>query len=428
MKLLEIFKSSDDIWLDKKTLVILRWIAIAGQLITINFVYFILDFSFPFFYCTIIIFLGIVTNIFLQFKEKRNLLSDFSSTIYLAYDLTQLTALVFLTGGITNPFVLLLVIPSVVSSTFLSLKSTINLSFITASFLLILTVYYFPLPSSGDLHFHVPTYYLYGIPIAIIIGLIFLCYFGARFGLATRKRTEALNKLELVLAKEHELKSIGVQAAAAAHSLSTPLSTIKLVSKELEKEMVNDEKYSKDIKLLHNQALRCGEILKKLSMSPLKKDEFFENVKLTDLLTEITNSFREISKKNFSVKSENNKNDFTIKRKAEITYGLRNFIGNASKFSESLIEIKLQTSKQKTQIKICDDGPGFPEDIKKFLGEPYIHSKDKKIDAKSGLGLGTFIGKTLLERMKANVNFGKCPNLKGAMVTIEWETKNLLSI
>ncbi len=428
MKLLEIFKSSDDIWLDKKTLVILRWIAIAGQLITINFVYFILDFSFPFFYCTTIIFFGIVTNIFLQFKEKRNLLSDFSSTIYLAYDLTQLTALVFLTGGITNPFVLLLVIPSVVSSTFLSLKSTINLSFITASFLLILTVYYFPLPSSGDLHFHVPTYYLYGIPIAIIIGLIFLCYFGARFGLATRKRTEALNKLELVLAKEHELKSIGVQAAAAAHSLSTPLSTIKLVSKELEKEMVNDEKYSKDIKLLHNQALRCGEILKKLSMSPLKKDEFFENVKLTDLLTEITNSFREISKKNFSVKSENNKNDFTIKRKAEITYGLRNFIGNASKFSESLIEIKLQTSKQKTQIKICDDGPGFPEDIKKFLGEPYIHSKDKKIDAKSGLGLGTFIGKTLLERMKANVNFGKCPNLKGAMVTIEWETKNLLSI
>ena len=428
MKLLEIFKSSDDIWLDKKTLVILRWIAIAGQLITINFVYFILDFSFPFFYCTTIIFLGIVTNIFLQFKEKRNLLSDFSSTIYLAYDLTQLTALVFLTGGITNPFVLLLVIPSVVSSTFLSLKSTINLSFITASFLLILTVYYFPLPSSGDLHFHVPTYYLYGIPIAIIIGLIFLCYFGARFGLATRKRTEALNKLELVLAKEHELKSIGVQAAAAAHSLSTPLSTIKLVSKELEKEMGNDEKYSKDIKLLHNQALRCGEILKKLSMSPLKKDEFFENVKLTDLLTEITNSFREISKKNFSVKSENNKNDFTIKRKAEITYGLRNFIGNASKFSESLIEIKLQTSQQKTQIKICDDGPGFPEDIKKFLGEPYIHSKDKKIDAKSGLGLGTFIGKTLLERMKANVNFGKCPNLKGAMVTIEWETKNLLSI
>jgi len=428
MKLLEIFKTSDDIWLDKQTLVVLRWIAIGGQFITISFVYFILNFNFPFFYCITVIFLGAITNIFLQFKEKKNLLSDFSSTIYLAYDLTQLTILVFFTGGITNPFVLLLVIPSVVSSTFLSLKSTINLSFITASFLLLLTVYHFPLPSSGDLHFHVPNYYLYGIPIAIIIGLIFLCYFGARFGLETRKRTEALNKLELVLAKEHELKSIGVQAAAAAHSLSTPLSTIKLVSKELEKEMQNNEKYSKDIKLLHSQALRCGEILKKLSMSPLKKDEFFENVKLTDLLIEITNSFKEISKKNFNIKPEITNKDFLIKRKAEITYGLRNFIGNASKFSDSLIEIKLKTNQQKIQIKICDDGPGFPEDIKKFLGEPYIHSKDKKIDAKSGLGLGTFIGKTLLERMKANVNFGQCPTLKGAMVTIEWETKNLLSI
>jgi len=268
---------------------------------------------------------------------------------------------------------------------------------------------------------------LYGIPTAIIIGLIFLCYFGARFGLETRKRTEALNKLELVLAKEHELKSIGVQAAAAAHSLSTPLSTIKLVSKELEKEMKNN-KYSNDIKLLHSQALRCGEILKKLSMAPLKKDDFFENVKLADLLIEITSSFKEISKKNFSFINENDKNAIIIKRKAEITYGLRNFIGNASKFSNSLIEIIIESNQTKIQIKICDDGPGFPEDIKKFLGEPYIHTKDEKINVKSGLGLGTFIGKTLLERMKGNVNFGTCPNLKGAMVTIEWDVKNLLSI
>ena len=428
MKLLEIFKSTDDIKLDKKTLVVLRWIAITGQLLTIGFVYFVLNFSFPFFYCIIIIFLGILTNIYLQFGEKKKLLSDFSSIIYLSYDLTQLTILIFFTGGITNPFVLLLLIPAVVSSTFLSVKNTVNLSFITASFLLILTIYHFPLPSSGELHFHVPNYYLYGIPIAIIIGLIFLCYFGARFGLENRKRTEALNRLELVLAKEHELKSIGVQAAAAAHSLSTPLSTIKLVSKELEKEMENDSKYSKDIKLLNAQALRCGEILKKLSMAPLKKDDFFENVKLIDLLVEITKSFKEISNKNFSIKSENNNYDQVIRRKAEITYGLRNFIGNASKFSNSLIEIKLESNQHKTLVKVCDDGPGFPEDIKKFLGEPYIHTKDKKIDAKSGLGLGTFIGKTLLERMKAKVNFGSCPTLKGAMVTIEWETKNLLSI
>ena len=429
MKLLELFKETNaDIQLDKNTLIVLRWIANIGQFLTISFVYFILNFEFPFYYSLLIVSFGILTNIFLQFREKKKLLSNFQSTIYLTYDLTQLSLLIFLTGGITNPFVLLLLIPAVVSSTFLSLLSTINLAFLTFIFLMLLTVFYFPLPSSEGLHFHVPKYYLYGIPSAIIIGLIFLCYFGSRFGSENRKRTNALNKLEIVLAKEHELKTIGVQAAAAAHSLSTPLSTIKLVSKELEKEMDNKSKYSKDIKLLHNQALRCGEILKKLSMAPLKRDEFFENVKLNDLLIEIKNSFEEISNKKFSVKLENHKYDLLIKRKAEITYGLRNFIGNASKFSNSQVEIVLESNKSQTRIIVNDDGPGFPEDVKKFLGEPYIHSKDKKIDAKAGLGLGTFIGKTLLERMKANVNFGKCSNLKGARVTIEWETKNLLSI
>jgi len=321
-----------------------------------------------------------------------------------------------------------LVIPAVVSSAFLSLKSTINLSFITVVCLLVLTLHNYPLPSSGDLHFHTPKYYLYGIPIAITIGLIFLSYFGARFGLETRKRTDALIKMELVLAKEHELKIIGVHAAAAAHSLSTPLSTIKLVAKELEKEIGNNNKYSKDLKLLISQSQRCGEILKKLSMVPVKRDAFFENVGLKDLIVEIINSFEEISNKNFSVKSNQDEYNPIVKRKAELTYGLRNFIGNASKFSSSKVEIKLSSNMQKTQIKICDDGPGFPEDIKKFLGEPYIKSKNKMIDNKSGLGLGTFIGKTLLERMKANVYFGNCPENKGAMVTIEWDTKNLLSI
>jgi two-component system sensor histidine kinase RegB len=428
MKLLESLKLKENIELDKKTLVVLRWIAITGQFITINIVYFILHFDFPFIYCSVIIFFGIITNFFLQIKVKKNLLSNFSSTLYLIYDLIQLTILIFLTGGIMNPFVILLVIPAVVSSTFLSLRSTLYLSFFTTIFLLILTFYHFPLPSPGNLHFHAPKYYFYGVPGAILIGLVFLSYFGMRFGLETRKRINALNKMELILAKEHELKIIGVHAAAAAHSLSTPLSTIKLVAKELEKEIGNNEKYSKDIKLLLSQSLRCGEILKKLSMTPLRKDDFFEKVKLEDLLSEIINSFKEISDKNFSIKSENNKYNPTVKRKSELTYGLRNFIGNASKFSKSLIEIKLESNKKITQIKICDDGPGFPKDIKKFLGEPYIQSKNKTVDSKSGLGMGTFIGKTLLERIKANIDFGECPNNKGAMVTIQWDTKNLLSI
>ena len=428
MKFSEIFTSKDNIQLDKKTLVILRWIAIVGQFFTISVVYFFLSFELPFYYSSAIILFGVLTNIYLQFRVRKNQLSNFSSTIYLLYDLVQLAALLYLTGGITNPFTILLIVPAIVSSTFLTLKSTLNLSFVTIIVLLVLTLYHLPLPHSGDLHFHVPNYYLYAIPTAVIVGLIFLTYFGARFGIESRKRTEALNKLELILAKEHELESIGVQAAAAAHSLGTPLSTITVVAKELEKEIGNNPKYSKDINLLITQTKRCGDILKKLSQDTLAEDNFLDEIKLDELLNKIARSFREISNKRLSVIVEKNEINPRIERTLEITYGLRNFIGNAVKYSKSLVEISLESNNRITEVKVCDDGPGFPSDVKDVLGEPYIRSEDNKISSKSGLGLGTFIGKTLLERMKANVTFEKCPKTNGALVTIQWQTNSLLSI
>ena len=428
MKFSEVFASKDNIQLDKKTLVILRWIAIVGQFFTISIVYFFLSFELPFFYWSVIILVGVLSNIYLQFKVKENQLNNFSSTIYLLYDLVQLATLLYLTGGITNPFTILLIIPAIVSSTFLTLRSTLNLSFTTIIVLVVLTLYHLPLPYSGDLHFHVPNYYLYAIPIAVITGLIFLTYFGARFGIESRKRTEALNKLELILAKEHELESIGVQAAAAAHSLGTPLSTITVVAKELEKEIGNNSKYSKDINLLLTQTKRCGDILKKLSQDTLAEDNFLDDIKLDELLNEIARSFREISNKKLSVIVKKNEINPRIERTLEITYGLRNFIGNAVKYSKSLVEISLESNSKITKVKVCDDGPGFPSDVKDVLGEPYIRSGDNKISSKSGLGLGTFIGKTLLERMKANVTFDKCPKYNGAMVTIKWHTNSLLSI
>ena len=285
-----------------------------------------------------------------------------------------------------------------------------------------------PLPHEGDLHFHVPDYYLYSIPIAIIIGLIFLTYFGARFGMESRKRTEALNKLELILAKEHELESIGLQAAAAAHSLGTPLSTITVVVKELEKEIGKNPKYAKDIKLLLSQTKRCSNILRNLSQDQLKEDSFLSDIKIEDLINEIIKSFSEISSKKLVLLLENNIINPKIERTLEITYGLRNFVGNAIKYSKSLVEISLESDDKITEVNICDDGPGFSADIIDVLGEPYIRSNNEIISSKSGLGLGTFIGKTLLERMKAEVKFGSCPKIKGAMVTIRWQTSNLLSL
>jgi len=428
MKFSDFFTSKDNIQLDKRTLVILRWLALVGQYITVNVVYFVLKFEFPIFFCSLIILLGIITNLYLQFKVKTKQLKSFISSIFLFYDVFQLAVLLYLTGGITNPFVILLIIPTIVSSTFLNLKSVIFLSIITIVVLIVLTIYYLPLPHSGNLHFHVPNYYLFAIPISIIIGLVFLTYFGARFGAEARKRTEALNRLELILAKEHELESIGLQAAAAAHSLGTPLSTITLVVKELEKEIGKNPKYLKDINLLLSQTKRCSEILKNLSKDQFKEDVFLSGINIEDLLSEIIRSFKEISKKKLSLLSEKNKFNPKIERTLEITYGLRNFIGNAVKYGNSTVDILLESSDFFTEVKICDDGPGFSEDIVDVLGEPYIRSKDKIINSKSGLGLGTFIGKTLLERMKAKVKFSRCPKTNGAMVIINWKTKDLISI
>jgi len=428
MRFSEFFTSKDNIQLDKKTLVVLRWIALVGQYLTISIVYFIFKFELPFFYTSLIIFIGVVTNLYLQFKFKKNQLNNFASTSVLFYDLIQLSVLLYLTGGITNPFAILLIVPAIVSSTFLTLKSTINLSIATIIILVVLTIYNLPLPHYGELHFHIPDTYLYALPIAIMITLIFLTYFGVRFGVESRKRTQALNKLELILAKEHELESIGLQAAAAAHSLGTPLSTINVIARELEKEIGNDPKYSKDVDLLLSQTKRCSDILKNLSQDQLKEDNFLSNIKIEELLSEILRSFKEITEKKISLLAEKNQLNPQIERTLEITYGLRNFIGNAVKYSNSFVDISLESNDKITEVKVCDDGPGFSEDILNVLGEPYIRSKNKIISSKSGLGLGTFIGKTLLERMKANVKFTKCPKTNGAMVTIKWQTKDLLTI
>ena len=428
MKFSEIFTSKDSVQLDRKTLVNLRWIAIAGQYLTITFVFLIFNYNLPFYYCSLVIFFGVISNLYLQFKFKYNQLNNFASTFFLFYDLIQLSLLLYLTGGITNPFSILLIVPAIVSSTFLNLKSTINLSITTAIILAILTIYKLPLPYKDEIHFHVPDMYLIALPISITITLTFLTYFGIRFGIESKKRTQALNKLELILAKEHELESIGLHAAAAAHSLGTPLSTITVIATELEKEISKNSKYAKDIKLLIDQTKRCSTILKNLSRDTIQEDSFLQNITIKELLNEIKRSFSEISNKKVSLIDDQNKFNPQIGRTLEITYGIRNFVGNAVKYSNSSADIIVKSDDKNTSVKICDDGPGFSDDVKSILGEPYIRSKNKIISVKSGLGLGTFIGKTLLERMKASVIFEKCLKTNGALVTIKWQTKDLLSI
>mgnify|MGYP001231483820 FL=1 len=425
MKLSDLLKFEEDLRLEKKTVVILRWIALIGQLLTIYFVHFFVGFNLPLIFCSLTIFCGGLTNIFIQFNFRKNQLSNIESTILLFYDVIQLAVLIYLTGGVTNPFIIFLIVPALISSTLLNLASTLFLSIITIMSLVLLTFNYYPLPSEGNIHFHVPDYYIYSIPSALVIALVFLNYFGFRFGYEARRRGNALNKLELVLAKEQELESIGHQAAAAAHSLGTPLSTITVIAKELKKEIVDNKEFKDDVDTILEQAKKCGDILKKISQNQIVDDEYVKNITLQDLLFEITKSFESITEKNLNLNLENAKKRISIKRSAELTYGIRNFVGNAVKFSKKNININLVNNNQITTLQISDDGPGFPDDIYEIIGEPYISTKSKKLKSKAGLGLGTFIGKTLLERKKANIEFLKSSN-GGALVKISWNNKDFV--
>ena len=420
------FETSKYHTLKKSTYITLRWIGIIGQLISIYTVYFFLNLDFPFIHANLIIFVGIFSNLFLIYIYKKTQLSDRSALIFLLIDIFQLSFLIYLTGGVVNPFVIFLIIPSVFASSNLGLRTNLLLVVTTILTIVFLTFYSKDLPSPLNEHFHVDTYYYFSIPVALIIALVFLNYFAIIFGKESRLRKEALNKMEEVMAKEHEMLSLGGQAAAA-HSLGTPLSTIKIIAQELKDQLKNRKDLSQDIDLLSSQIERCNEILKKLSLNPNEEDDFIdENFTIRDILKEIVSSFEETSNKKFILNFDQDLNSKKMTRSIEIVYGLRNFIGNANKFSNKKIFINLKSNIETTEIKIQDDGAGYPNDILSKIGEPYLKSFYNK--SKTGLGLGIFIGKNLLEKNFASINCRNSRTRGGAEVIIKWNNKNLYKL
>jgi two-component system, sensor histidine kinase RegB len=426
---MKFFETSKYHTFKKSTYINLRWIGIIGQLVTVNFVYFFLNFKFDFIFSNLIIFFGVLSNLYLIFIYKKTQLSDRSAFIFLLIDIFQLGILLYLTGGVSNPFVIFLLIPSVFSSSNLSLVTNFFLVFLTSIIILVLTFYSLDLPSPISNHFHVSPYYYYSIPVALIVALIFLSYFAMIFGAQSRLRKEALAKMKEVMATEHELLSLGGQAAAAAHSLGTPLSTIKIITQDLLKQFEGKKDILKDIELLSSQVERCNEILKRLSLNPVEEDDFIDkDLSMREYLSEIIASFRETSTKNFILNFDQDSNVKKISKSIEIIYGLRNFIGNANKFSKDTIHINLKSDNEITEVTIEDDGNGFPKDILPKIGEPYLRSSDMLEKSKSGLGLGLFIGKTLLEKNFASINCRNSKTRTGAEVVIKWINKDLFNI
>ena len=426
---MEFLNNSKNYSLNRKTYINLRWIAILGQFIAINLAAFYFKYEFSFIKSNIVVLIGAISNIYLISFYVKNLLSNRTAFNFLIIDILQLTLLFYFTGGILNPFIIFLIIPSVFASLSLEKKTNYVLILITLISIFMLTFFYqetsLPFPKKSLIN----EYFYFSIPISLVIALFFLNFFAIIFAQESSLRKDALDKIQQLIAKEHELVSLGGQAAAAAHSLATPLSTIKLITQELSKSLKGNKDIEKDIILLSEQVERCNQILKKLSINPDINDEFIDyDLTLSNYIREIIKSFESISKKKFFFQDNQNTNPIKFKRSIEIIYGLRNFIGNANKFAKEKIFITINSDSQITEIIIEDDGNGFPKDILDKIGEPYIRSKEKNYKNKSGLGLGIFIGGTLLERNYAKVTCRNSITRNGAEVIIKWNNQNLIGI
>lgn len=410
------------------TLINIRWVAIFGQFATISIVYFYFNFSFNIEYCYLLVLISSILNIVLQIRSKQtDLLSNKQATLSILYDLFQLFGLLFLTGGLTNPFSILIVAQITIAAGFLNLRSSILIGFLSIVLIIILTFFYFKLPGLEN-NYLFPKFYILGLALALCTAIIFLAIYSKRLAMESAQRNEAFNVLQQIFLREQQLKSLGGLAAAAAHELGTPLNTISLVAKELKKEIGSNKQFNQDLDLLISQSIRCGEILKQISKNPYteKEDKFFDKASFKIIIHEIVDSFKDLSKKEIIINGDNYKKDYLIAEKIEIIYSLKNIIDNALKFSSSKIEIFLLSNEDELRINIEDDGMGFSKQILGFLGDPYINKRDN-YNNKEGLGLGIFIAKVFLERLSATINFYNLED-KGAAVNISWQKKDLINL
>jgi len=407
-----------------ETLINIRWIAIVGQFFTVSVVEYFLKFEFPYFGTLTLIFLSALVNIYLEINKSKFLtINNFYATLSIFYDLVQLILLLFMTGGLSNPFSILIIVPTTISVTYLSRGSSQFIVTCSIIFSTVIAFYHMPLPYPVNESLVLPKYYNIGLWLSLGIGIIFLGNYAYQLGRDNRVRSTALSRLEEELTKEKVVNSVGGMAAAAVHELATPLATISLVSKELQKQLKDNSNIKEDINLLIEQSERCSSILKDIAQRK-QKDEFIENISPKELINEIVFSLNNISNKEINVENLNLNQRMKMTKKTEISYALRNFIENSIKFAKNKINIEIDQNKKRTAITISDDGDGFNKDIIANLGQPYLHSDNIKKN-KKGMGLGVFISKSLLERCLAQVTFRNNKSLPGASVKIVWNNSQL---
>jgi two-component system sensor histidine kinase RegB len=418
-----------------RTIVRLRWIAVIGQAVTVAAVYFGFGFELPIGFCSLAIAVSAWLNIFLRIRyEGRIWLRSHLSSAMLAYDIMQLTFLLYLTGGLQNPFAFLIVAPVMVSASKHTLPHTLLLGLLVIICITVLTVYHLPLPWYPGEGLSLPYTYVAGVWAALVSGMIFFALYAQRIAKEARQMSDALAATEAILMREQSVSDLDGLAAAAAHELGTPLSTIAVIATELLRDLPPDSPQSEDFALLKSQAVRCRDILTKLSVGADEPDAVFSRMPISHLLEEAAEPHRvfdiaiEIHANPApDAKGQGEKEPVGL-RNPGLLYGLGNLIENATDFAETCVDIRAEWDSDTVTIKILDDGPGIAPPIRDRIGEPYFTTRPSR-DASDngqeneahGMGLGVFIAKTLLERSGARLDFSDRDDPHhGAEVTIIW--------
>lgn len=411
------------------TLVRLRWLAVTGQSAAVTGVHFGFGYPLPFAWCFLVIALSAWLNLMLRIRyPASHRLSDNAATALLGFDILQLAALLFLTGGLQNPFSMLFLAPVLISATALPPERTLGVGFLAVGSASILVLVHRPLPWTPGQTLDLPFLYVSGVWAAIVLGAAFTGVYAWRVAEEARLLAQALAATELVLAREQHLSQLDGLAAAAAHELGTPLATIALVAKELDHQLrgraVPGDGLSDDLALLREQVERCRGILAKLTSLDQDQPGFLETMTLGHLIEEIVAPQRS-GEVEIEVVRRGEGPEPSCRRNPGLLYGLANLIDNAVDFAETRVVVETRWNAEQVRLDILDDGPGFSPDVLLRAGEPYVTTRgpDRRGEdgGGSGLGLGLFIAKTLIERSGAQLTLTNAPLPgTGAVVRVAW--------
>ena len=413
-------------WVRLRTLVILRWFAISGQIIAVLSAIFFLGLKFEVGLVAMTIGASVLGNLFSTFLFPKNKqLSEREAAATLGFDILQLGVLLFLTGGLNNPFGLLMLAPVTIAATVLHLRSTVVTGLFAIVIITGLSQIYLPLYAPNGEPLMLPDLFLFGVWLALVIGVVFLAIYARQVTTEMHTMGEALVATRLALAREQKLTDLGGVVAAAAHELGTPLSTIKLIATELMDDLRGQTALYDDAALIGAQADRCRDILQSMGRAG-KDDLHLRRAPLETVLRDAAEPHMDRGKAvTFLIRTAmgDDPRQPAIIRRPEIIHGIRNLIQNAVDFAKTGVEVEVQWSTTLVSVRIEDDGPGFPSTVMERIGLPFMHGR-RRVDGRpgyEGMGLGLFIAKTLLERSGATISFANAAAGRGgAIVAVTW--------